>query len=283
MTTIPPLAPPQPLPALLPGVSPLPVARRGWQRRLDADLAAAADVQRAFLPALELHVAGVEIAAESRPAYEVGGDVYDVGLRAGRMTFVVGDVAGKGVTAALIMARVSGEVRRHVAAGRRPRRILAGLNGWLDRQALSDRFVTATAIELDLDHGLWTTANAGHPPALLLRRNGTVLLLGEAGGPGLGLGGIARWQCPDQQVAAEPGDVLLALTDGFADRIATEDLLALLALGQRVHRDPRDGAGLPIAELPRRLFDWLTSLPGEPDDATLLAVRLGSSAFGGRC
>jgi serine phosphatase RsbU (regulator of sigma subunit) len=248
------------------------------ERRLQSDLAAARQVQRALLPKLDGSVAGVEMAAEYRAAYEVGGDFYEVKSRPGRLSFVVGDVAGKGVTAALIMARVSGEARHFMAAARRPSGILAGVNRWLDRQGLSDRFVTATAIELDLEHGRWTAANAGHPPALLFRRDGRVVALAERGGPGLGFGGLARWHCPDQVVPAEPDDLLVVVTDGLGDRIPATELAELVEAA----RAPGQLFALP-AELKRRVFDRLATLPGEPDDATLLAVHVGAAALGGRC
>jgi serine phosphatase RsbU (regulator of sigma subunit) len=281
--TVPPLAPPSPLSAALPdGVAALsaPSPNYARDRRLDSDLAAARQVQRALLPSLEAHVPGVEVAAEYRPAYEIGGDFYEMATRpAGRLSFVVGDVAGKGVTAALIMARVSSEARHFVTAGRKPSRVLAGVNRWLNGQGLSDRFVTATAIELDVEHGVWTGANAGHPPALLFRRDGRLVLLGERGGPGMGFGGLARWRCPDEVVPAEPDDLLLVMTDGLADRIAVSELATLVAAVPGAD-------GLPaqfLAELKRRVFERLAAVSGEPDDATLLAVRVSAAALGGRC
>jgi phosphoserine phosphatase RsbU/P len=241
-------------------------------------LAAARQVQRAFLPPADQHWRGIEVAAEYRPAYEVGGDFFEVNARAdGRFSFVVGDVAGKGVTAALIMARVSGEARRFAAAGRKPSRILAGMNSWLDQQGLSDRFVTATAVELDVDDGVWIAANAGHPPALLFRRDGRIVALAERGGPGLGFGGLATWKCVDEIVPVEADDLLVMLTDGLADRLSVAQLAEIVR-----GLDGGPGGVQPAAELRRQVFEKFATV-GEPDDCTLLAVRVSAAALAGSC
>ena len=253
--------------------APAPTSR---ERRLDRDLTAARQVQRALLPALEQSFEGVEVTGEYRPAYEVGGDFVEINRRRdGRTGFVVGDVAGNGVTAALIMARVSCEIRQLAARGRKPSRLLAGLNRFMNEQALPDRFVTATAIELDLDREIWIVANAGHPPALLLRKDGAVVLLGERGGPGLGFAGLAPWRCRDQVVPARPDDVLLAFTDGLGDRVSTSDFTELAA-GPMTP----DGMLRPtLAELKRRVFERMAAVAGAADDATLLAVRVLPAAL----
>lgn len=254
--------------------------RSSAQRRLDSDLGDARQIQNAMLPPLEQNRDGVEIAAGYRPAYEVGGDFFDVDhLGGGRFSFVVGDVAGKGISAALIMARVSSEFRRIARSARRPSRVLAGVNRWLDGQGLSDRFVTATAVQLDLEAGTWTAASAGHPPALLFRRDGRVVSLAPGGGPGLGFGGLARWRCDDHVVPVEDDDLLLVVTDGIADRLDPHHLAALIA-------DAAPAPGCPpvsLAELRRRIFEGASCGTGEPDDATLLVVRVTPVAARGRC
>jgi phosphoserine phosphatase RsbU/P len=241
---------------------------------LDRDLAAAGEVQRRLLPPLERTWRGVEIGAEYRPAHEVGGDFFEVATRSGgRLTAVVGDVAGKGVTAALIMAHVSGELRRLVRRVVRPSRILAAANRWLDGQDLCDRFVTAACVALDLERGIWTAASAGHPAALLFRTNGAMEILGQsAGGPGLGLGCVKRWRCDEHEVPAHLGDTLLLMTDGVSDRLDPIDIgAAVIQAGN---------AGLALAELRREIFARLTAIPGPRDDSTLLTLRLGNVAPG---
>jgi phosphoserine phosphatase RsbU/P len=243
---------------------------------IDQDLADARDVQRAFFPAVDRAWRGIELCAESRPAHQVGGDFFEIEPRAGgRLCAVIGDVAGKGVAAALIAARVSQELRRHTAGRVAPQRLLAGLNRWLDGQNLCDRFVTAACVELDLQRRRWLAASAGHPAALLVRCDGAVEALGEPGGPALGLGGLPFWTCTEQEVEARPGDTLLMMTDGLTDVFDRPTLVALS--GATV---ARDGTAAPLAEVKRRVFELFTPALLARDDATLVALRLPPTPVG---
>src|SRR5205085_124251 len=95
----------------------------------ERDLETARRIQRSFLPSLPDAVGGFRIAAEYRPAFDVGGDFYDVcSRRPGHLTTVIGDVSGKGVSAALFMSRVSSEVRRLAPTLRSPQKLLEELN-----------------------------------------------------------------------------------------------------------------------------------------------------------
>jgi phosphoserine phosphatase RsbU/P len=242
---------------------------------LERDLAAARDLQRRLLPPVEQHWRGVDVLAEYRPAHQVGGDFFDVTTRArGRLTAVVGDVAGKGVAAALLMAAVSGEMRRVARRMLGPARILAAVNRWLDDQDLCDRFVTAGCVTIDLQRAVWIVASAGHPPALLFRRSGAMEILGEAGGPGLGLGCVQSWRCDEHEVPAHPGDTLVLMTDGLTDRL---DPLDVAAAARRATQGEAADATLSLHDLKDGIFDRVSAMPGPRDDATLLALRLSSA------
>jgi serine phosphatase RsbU (regulator of sigma subunit) len=257
--------PPLPANAALPAQN----WRPSW---IDQDLADARDVQRAFFPAVDRLWRGVELIAESRPAHQVGGDFFELEPRAGgRLCAVIGDVAGKGVAAALIAARVSQELRRHTAGRVPPQRLLAGLNRWLDGQNLCDRFVTAACVELDLHRRRWLAASAGHPAALLVRRDGAVETLGEPGGPALGLGGLPFWTCTEHEVEARPGDTLMMMTDGLTDVFDRPTLVALA--GTTAARGDAVTA-TSLAEVKRRMFELYTPAMLARDDATLVALRL---------
>jgi sigma-B regulation protein RsbU (phosphoserine phosphatase) len=252
------------------------VVRRAEPTWMERDLAAAREVQRRLLPPLEQHWRGVDMLAEYRPAHAVGGDFFHVSTRArGTVVAAVGDVAGKGIAAALIMAGVAGELRRITRRDLGPARALAALNRWLDHQDMADRFVTAACVRLDLARAVWSAACAGHPAPLLVRHDGALHVLGQAGGPGLGLGCVRRWRCDEQEVPARPGDTLLLMTDGITDVLDTEDLAAAVARAT-------SGEGLSWPQLRREIFDVADAIPGHGDDATLLAIRL-TSALPDRC
>src|SRR4051794_13893555 len=117
---------------------------------LEQDMLAARELQRTFLPEVAgTNSAGVRVFTEDMPAYTVGGDFYDfVDLGNGRVLGVIGDVSGKGVTAALNMARVSADVRRLATEVSGPAELLDRLNHGLSARMQDDRFVTALAVLL---------------------------------------------------------------------------------------------------------------------------------------
>ena len=142
---------------------------------LQRDMASARDMQRMFLPRpLENNSAHVRVLAEYLPAFAVGGDFYDfVDLGNGRLLATIGDVSGKGVTAALMMSRVTSELRRLAYETSGPAEILTRLNRSL-RGMQDDRFVTVVCVLLDVPNRRWVVANGGHVVPLLRRRSGVV-------------------------------------------------------------------------------------------------------------
>ncbi len=245
------------------------------------DLARASEMQRSFLPVLEGDRGGLRVVAEYRPAFEVGGDFYDVVyLPDGRTTALIGDVAGKGVAAALLMARVSTEFRRLATAKLEPKRILERVNEWLESQAMTDRFVTAACVQLQIARGRWVACNAGHVVPLLRRKNGDVVRLAEASGLPLGLGnmGVVPFSDPyrEEDVAAQPGDILLLVTDGVME--AFSDNAGIGLDGASLQR-LLTGAGEGLDQLRQNIFRSVDSSTERRDDATLLALSLSEDAF----
>jgi sigma-B regulation protein RsbU (phosphoserine phosphatase) len=233
------------------------------QRRLD--LARARQVQRAFLPELRARP-GVRVTAAYRPAFEVGGDFYDlVHLPGGALTALIGDVSGNGVSAALLMARIGPELRRLAAAGLGPRRLLEGAERWLAGQRLGDSFVTAACVQLA--RGRWVVANAGHVVPLLHRRRGPVLRLARPSGCPLGLRLPEAGRYREEAWPALPGDTLVLATDGLVG--AGADLRGLVAAARG-----------DAAALRRALFQRVDADHRRRDDATLLALTLTAPATG---
>src|SRR5262249_55434471 len=143
------------------------------QRRFERDLGIARQIQRRFLPALAPRVGGFRVAAEYRPAFEVGGDFYDlVPTGDAQATAVIGDVSGKGMAAALVMARVSSEFRRLARGECPPEALLGQLNAAMCEQSPDDSFVTAACLQLDAARRTVRVANAGHVLPLLRRAGG---------------------------------------------------------------------------------------------------------------
>src|SRR5690606_4664675 len=131
---------------------------------LEHDLALARRIQKSFLPARPPQVPGWRIVAEYSPAHQVGGDLYDfIPLPDGRICLAIGDVSGKGVSGALLMARLTSALRAAVVGDPRPSAVLAELNQLVAGESDEGMVVTFAYGVLDPVNGRIQLANAGHP------------------------------------------------------------------------------------------------------------------------
>jgi serine phosphatase RsbU (regulator of sigma subunit) len=178
----------------------------------------ARNVQRSFLPSIPDSVNGVRMLAEYRPAYDIGGDFYDlIHLGPDRFLVVIGDVSGKGVAAALMMSRIISEFRRAAIYCESPDEILVEVNDFMTSQPFQDCFVTATCIDVNSKARTISVANAGHVPPVLRRRFGDTALLGEASGAPLGLLEGETYRCDSCSLEAD--DIILLVTDGITEAL----------------------------------------------------------------
>jgi phosphoserine phosphatase RsbU/P len=189
------------------------------QARLQAEMELARAVQLDLLPRRSPAVARLDVYGVSRPALQVGGDFFDyfVSSRtAGRpFTFAVGDVSGKGLSAALLMAMTRTNLRGSAlrAANSTPATILAQANEDLyDDFTEVGMMATVFVGQYDPAAGRLAFANAGHSPVILCPAGGPARLL-EADGPAMGVLPISLSQ--DETIPFQPGDVLVVATDGF--------------------------------------------------------------------
>lgn len=187
--------------------------------RLEFDLEAARGVQRGFLPLQPPKVPGYEFFAHYESAHEVGGDYYDfILLPNERVAVLVGDVAGKGVAAALLMAKLSADARFCILTESDPVVAITKLNSMMTRSGIADRFVTLVGAILDpLNHTV-TVVNAGHPPPLIYHRATRSVREVICSKPGcLPLGILDGFEYISRPVTLEPGDSILAFTDGVTE------------------------------------------------------------------
>src|SRR5262249_42859767 len=148
------------------------------------------------------------------------GDYYGfVPLAGGKLAITVGDVAGKGVPAALLMAKLSSDNRFSLLTQDDPARAVNTLNDLLyQHTSRMDRFVTLVTAVLDPANHMVTLASGGHPSPLLLRKaGGTISAAMPKDVPGVPLGMLEDYQYEECQVALQPGDGLLFFTDGVSD------------------------------------------------------------------
>jgi serine phosphatase RsbU (regulator of sigma subunit) len=210
-------------------------ARALERELLEHDLALARRIQQQFLPDRLPSVAGYSIGVHYEPALAVGGDFYDVfELTGGRIAIVLGDVAGKGISAALLMARLGSELRYHSVGQTEPRPILQRVNASLERSANEGMFATICMLVLEPASGALTISNAGHPPPLVRNPDGTTTPLGGAGGAPLGL--VESADIRQEALQLAPGAAVVLFSDGITEAVSpasqlfgTERLARVLA------------------------------------------------------
>ena len=196
------------------------------RERIQHDLEMARGVQRSFLPLRLPDIQGYEFFAHYEPASEVGGDYYDfISLPGQRLAILLGDVAGKGVPAALIMAKLCADARFCILTEPDLATAFTRLNSLVCQSGIADRFVTLVAAILDPGSHTVTLVNAGHPPPLI--RHHAARTIGEVihnDAVGLPLGVLDGFEYVSSQVSLEPGDSILAFTDGVTDARNVQDL-----------------------------------------------------------
>jgi hypothetical protein len=254
-------------------------------KQLEAQVDVARQVQRDLLPSPDALPAGLDLGAECLPASRVGGDFYDVvPLGGDRLAFVVGDVSGHGIAAALLMGLVHGAMSGPpwgVADNEAER--ASRLNDLLFTKSSSERYATLFWCAFDPAAATLRYINAGHPPPVRLRREagGRVAIdrLTE-GGPVLGL--LAHAEYRTETIAARAGDVLVLFSDGLTEATDSrgdfygEERLIDAAVAN-ADRPAREICGALLADVRRFAGDR----PIE-DDQTLLVVRLPGPSGGNR-
>jgi sigma-B regulation protein RsbU (phosphoserine phosphatase) len=182
---------------------------------LKNDLEIAREIQKAMLPPGRFRAPGADVAGFSRPANTVGGDFYEIlPLGDGRLAVAVGDVAGKGSPASLLMALLLAMMRTLTDEHLDPAGLIARLNLQVCRQSPGNRFITIFYAVLDLAGGELTYVNAGHTPPLLLRADGEVERL-QSGGVALGMFDRSRFETG--RVLLQPDDLLAIYSDGITE------------------------------------------------------------------
>ncbi|MHC4210486.1 MAG: PP2C family protein-serine/threonine phosphatase [Planctomycetota bacterium] len=186
----------------------------------DYDLQIARDVQRTLLPSTLPQIEDYEIHAVYDPARTVGGDYYDCfALDESRICVSFGDVSGKGVPAAIIMARLASAVQSTMRFTNDVREAISAINSHMCHRAAEGRFVTFVLLVLDLTTHSVRLTNAGHRPPLVLRPDGNLEDLGlPAVGPPLGVMDGQTYEAVSRDVG--PGETIMLFTDGVDEAMS---------------------------------------------------------------
>ena len=183
---------------------------------LHKDLALAAEIQSQLMPDFTEQIIGCEVSGTTIPSDNIGGDYVDIlQYSDGSMLLIMGDVSGKGISAAMIMTMVKSACTLHVKQAMHPKEIVHSINALVHEQTNSDTFITFACIHINADRTFMRCINAGHEFPLLKKRNGTIVEL-DKGCMVLGVvENIASMTYSD--FSLEQGDLICLYTDGVCD------------------------------------------------------------------
>jgi serine phosphatase RsbU (regulator of sigma subunit)/pSer/pThr/pTyr-binding forkhead associated (FHA) protein len=241
------------------------------ERLLKKELEQAADIQRNLLPKQAPQVDGLELAGLSAACRSVGGDYFDyMPLSDGRIAVMCGDVAGKGMSAALLMSSLQARVQVLCEESRDMAELMTRINRSVAASCPGNRFITFFMCLYNPATGELDYSNAGHNPPYLLRGGGAVETL-ETGGPVLGVLKNFRYQSARTELF--PGDLLVMFSDGVTEARASSDE----EYGEeRLLGELGALRGVTAGEVVREVFQSVERFMGdEPagDDITVVAAR----------
>ncbi len=192
------------------------------ERRIAQELEIAKQVQAHLFPQKLPPCRTLEYAGTCIQARKVGGDYYDfLDLGRNRLGFVIGDISGKGIAAALLMANLQANLRSQCAiALDQPQRLMRSVNQLFCENTLDGAFATLFFAEYDDDAGTLRYANCGHLPALVLHGDSSLEHL-DATGTVLGI--FKEWDCTIGELELKPGDTLALYTDGITESYDSTD------------------------------------------------------------
>jgi serine phosphatase RsbU (regulator of sigma subunit) len=242
---------------------------------LKGELEVAREIQLAMLPAGTYVAEDVEISGTTRPANTVGGDFYDVlPMPDGRVILALGDVAGKGSPAALLMALLLAVLRTLVDECLSPAELARRLNLQIWRHAPRSRFITLFYAVYEPRGGTLSFVNAGQNPPLLRRRSGRYERLTATG---VALGMFEGSTFGEARTRLDPGDVLLLYSDGITE---AEDQHGQPLEESGLELIVERHAGAPAAALAAHVLTEVEAHAGQPrfaDDLTILVLKRRSA------
>ncbi len=243
--------------------------------RLQEEVTMARQIQLDLLPSKPPKLDLMDICAYSVPSRTVGGDFYDfIHLPDNRLGMVIADASGKGMPAALMIAQIQAMIRSEVNAGTPISTMLRNVNEQMVHSSSSEKYVTLFYGELDCNRNVFRYANAGHNYPVLVRHDGSTVLL-KTGGPIIGA--LPGMQYEFEEVQLQPHDVLFLFTDGVSEAMDeneheyTEERIHQLVCDHR-ELDPEKILDAIVQDVQRHD-------PSNPprDDTTIIAIKVNGT------
>ncbi|HUO84645.1 MAG TPA: SpoIIE family protein phosphatase [Thermoanaerobaculia bacterium] len=240
------------------------------KQKMDEELRTAYEIQSRLLPESPPQVDGYQFAGLNRPLRTVSGDYYDFAVRPdGRIYFVIADVSGKGITAALVMASLATAFTIFSSRDPIPSVLVSELNATLAPKTAPRKFVTLFAGVLDTATGLVRYTNAGHTPPYHLRAGGVTTLTETD--MVVGLFPQARYR--DHELQLAPGDALVLFTDGVVEAENDQEVeLGADAIAELIATIGADSPAVMVEKIERAVMQFVGTAPLN-DDVTILALR----------
>ncbi|HEX8252146.1 MAG TPA: SpoIIE family protein phosphatase, partial [Thermoanaerobaculia bacterium] len=242
------------------------------KQAMERDLELAATIQTAILPKAIPHLDGIEIAALSRPARQVGGDYHAFFVRDGVMTALVADVAGKSMPAALLVSALHAVLQLLFAEGRELGEIATELNRHIHTWSAENKFITMIMVAIDPEHETIQYVNAGHNPGYLVSSNGTIDTIKSHGLP---IGILPGTRYVAQTRAFPAGSCAVLYSDGITeaedlagDELGNERLEAL------IEQHIGSSADLIRDEIANMVDAFVGEAPQKDDETIVIARRI---------
>ncbi len=242
------------------------------KRKLEEELSIAKRIQQSFLPREKPQFSGFDISGINIPSEEVGGDYYDfIPIIENQIGIVIGDVSGKGIPAALIMASLRAGLIAEIRNNYAIRSIMAKVNNLLFESTASDIYVTAVYGVLDPKNRIFTFSNAGHNAPILRRADGEMEYLTE-GGMALGMFENSRYE--ERPLGINPGEIIVFYTDGVTEaKNDKEEEFGTRRLKQVI----ADSYKLSAGQIQENIYDAVkefTGLSHQEDDLTMIVIKV---------
>lgn len=244
------------------------------KKLLDQELGLAYQVQKGFWPKELPSYPGISVAAMNLPAMQVSGDYYDfIQTEGDGCTVVIGDVSGKGISAALLMATLRAMLRAQLENKHSLEETIFLVNNTLVKDSASNKFVTLFCGVLDSRKREFTYVNAGHnPPLLYDRTTGEMKNLTAGGGPVLGFMKDRKFEVATQRLC--PGQVLVLFTDGVIEaQNSAEEFFEEERLRRVISEYADENAQLLMNRIYQAVKDFMGESP-QSDDLTLIIVKV---------
>jgi hypothetical protein len=227
-------------------------------------------VQLALLPDENPEIPGWDVWLSTRPAHEVGGDLVDfMPLIENKYYLALGDVAGKGLGAALLMAKLQSTLRAITQDCENLEYLGSKINAIFHRDSLPEKFASLVYLESKENSGTIRMLNAGHLPPLIL--NGSTIIETDKGAPAIGI--MKETQYSEQEINLEKDDILFVYSDGLVEACNDNDEFYGETNLQKILQKSKD---LPCNEIAERIITSVNKFIGDTplyDDLSMIILK----------